>query len=154
MATNAYRVRGTNEAAPFSLTVHRSEGMALLAMNWRRGRPPDDFVGFGIQYVVPGGTKFNDVPNRLSFEGAPALPDGAHPEVPLGPLPARRRPSGRLQIRRDAGLHGCVRPAVNGPGPGGGHRVEPGDVPGRAQRGLHPWVRLLAGVRRQLPALR
>ena len=71
--TSAFRVRGTNSAAPFTLTVHRGEGMALLAMNWRRGRPPIDFVGFGIQYLPPGRTKPFNVTNRLSFRGVPSL---------------------------------------------------------------------------------
>jgi hypothetical protein len=69
--SGSFKVKGGNRAAPFTLTVHRSEGMALLAMNWRRGRPPEDFVGFGIQYSPPGDDRVVDVRNRLSFEGAP-----------------------------------------------------------------------------------
>ena len=72
MGETGYRVRGDNDDAPFNLTVHRGEGMALLAMNWRgRGRPPRDFVGFGIQFFEPGSRKAVDVTNRLTFEGAP-----------------------------------------------------------------------------------
>lgn len=66
-----FRVEGTSTTAPFTLTIHRSEGMALLAMNWRTGRPPDDFVGFGIQYFPPGAKRPLNVNNRLTFEGAP-----------------------------------------------------------------------------------
>jgi phosphatidylserine/phosphatidylglycerophosphate/cardiolipin synthase-like enzyme len=67
-----YRVAGTSRSAPFRLTIHRGDGMALLAMDWKGGkRPPDDFVGFGIQYTEPGSTAAQDVPNRLSFEGTP-----------------------------------------------------------------------------------
>ncbi|MFN8028240.1 MAG: phospholipase D-like domain-containing protein [Acidimicrobiia bacterium] len=74
--TDEFRVRGTNQDAPFHLTVHRGEGMALLAMNWRRGRPPRDFVGFGIEYVPPGWTKAPlPVPNRLTFDGTPSFHD-------------------------------------------------------------------------------
>ena len=43
--------------------------MVLLAMNWKQGRPPDDFVGFGIEYKEPQGTRYWPVKNRLSFPG-------------------------------------------------------------------------------------
>jgi phosphatidylserine/phosphatidylglycerophosphate/cardiolipin synthase-like enzyme len=70
---NDCSVEGTVAAAPFTLRVHRGEGMALVAMNWRNGRPPDDFVGFAIEYQEPGDDKFFAVKNRLTFEGsAPA----------------------------------------------------------------------------------
>ncbi len=62
-------VSGANEAALFTLKIHRGDGMALLGMNWRDGRPPDDFVGFGIEYKEPGGDRFFPVKNRLSFSG-------------------------------------------------------------------------------------
>jgi len=68
-----FRVHGTNPAAPFTLTVHRGEGMALLAMNWRSGKPPANFVGFAIESKDPGpGTEFEPVPNRLTFAGKPS----------------------------------------------------------------------------------
>src|SRR4051812_7942348 len=41
--------------------------MCLLAMNWRDGRPPDDFVGFAIEYKDPEGKGPFYVPNRLGF---------------------------------------------------------------------------------------
>ena len=62
---------GTNDQAPFTLTVRRGEGMALLSMNWRSGSPPDDFVGFSISYAAPWDpTKFVYVSNRLTFQAA------------------------------------------------------------------------------------
>lgn len=65
-----FQVRGTNAAAPFTLTVYRGDGMALLAMNWKNGKPPNDFVGFGIESKEPGpGKNFFAVNNRLSFSG-------------------------------------------------------------------------------------
>ncbi|VXB36754.1 phospholipase D-like domain-containing protein [Aeromicrobium sp. 9AM] len=69
-----FEVVGENDSAAFTLKVHRGEGMALLGMNWRVGRPPDDFVGFAIQYREPGGDRFLSVRNRLTFEpfGSPA----------------------------------------------------------------------------------
>jgi hypothetical protein len=41
--------------------------MTLIAMNWKNGRPPLDFVGFAIEYKEPGGHKFFPLKNRLSF---------------------------------------------------------------------------------------
>ena len=43
-----FQVSGQNAAALFTLKIHRGDGMALLAMNWKKGKPPDDFVGFAI----------------------------------------------------------------------------------------------------------
>lgn len=65
-----YVVNGKNAAAAFSLKVYRGEGMALLAMNWKKAKPSKDFVGFAIEYKEPGGTKFYTLKNRLSFPGA------------------------------------------------------------------------------------
>ena len=44
--------------------------MALLAMNWKNGKPPLDFVGFSIEYKEPKGEKFFPLRNRISFPGA------------------------------------------------------------------------------------
>ena len=68
----ATQVSGKNTEALFSLKIHRGEGMALIAMNWREGRPPDDFSGFAIEYQEPGGDRFYALKNRLSFPPAPA----------------------------------------------------------------------------------
>lgn len=68
--------------APFKLKVHRGEGMALLAMDWRNGRPPEDFVGFAIEYAEPGSQHFFPVKNRLSFEAnAGTAPSAERPET-------------------------------------------------------------------------
>lgn len=66
---NPYFVEGAVAGAPFTLKVHRGEGMALLAMNWRTGQPGNDFVGFAIEYCEPGNSVFYAVKNRLNFEG-------------------------------------------------------------------------------------
>ncbi|MEA3009248.1 MAG: hypothetical protein QOJ91_940 [Sphingomonadales bacterium] len=63
-------VRGTCDAALFNLKVHRGEGAALIAMDWKSGTPPDDFVGFAIEYMEPGGDRFFALNNRLTFPGA------------------------------------------------------------------------------------
>ena len=65
-----FQVTGKNNAALFKLKVHRGDGMALVAMNWKKGQPPNDFVGFAIEYKEPGGTKFFALKNRIAFPGA------------------------------------------------------------------------------------
>src|SRR5689334_21853240 len=69
MATSRFQVTGENSKAPFTLKVHRGEGMALLAMNWRRGKPPRDFAGFAIEFREPGGREFWPVLNSIGFPG-------------------------------------------------------------------------------------
>jgi phosphatidylserine/phosphatidylglycerophosphate/cardiolipin synthase-like enzyme len=64
-----YSVSGHSSAAPFTLKVHRGDGMALLAMDWRTGTPSNDFVGFAIEYRQPGRDRFYPLKNRLAFPG-------------------------------------------------------------------------------------
>ncbi len=64
-----FQVSGTNAAALFTLKIHRGDGMALVAMNWKKNTPPNDFVGFAIEYKEPGGQKFFPLKNRLAFPG-------------------------------------------------------------------------------------
>jgi phospholipase D-like protein len=71
-----FEVVGQNAAAPFTLKLHRGEGMTLLAMNWKDGRPPEGFVGFGIEYKEPGGGQYFALKNRLTFPGGA---DGSDP---------------------------------------------------------------------------
>lgn len=63
-----FQVSGQNAAASFTLKLHRGDGMTLVAMNWKGGPPPRDFVGFAIEYREPGGNRFFAVKNRLAFE--------------------------------------------------------------------------------------
>ena len=70
MAASDFQVVGTNAAALFTLKVHRGDGMALLAMNWKKGKPTPNFVGFAIEYKEPGGAQFFVLKNRLGFAGA------------------------------------------------------------------------------------
>ncbi|MEP7022636.1 MAG: phospholipase D-like domain-containing protein [Actinomycetota bacterium] len=65
--SNDFEVIGANDSALFSVKLHRGEGMLLLAMNWNNGPPPDDFVGFAIEYQEPNGDRFYPLKNRLSF---------------------------------------------------------------------------------------
>ncbi len=72
MPTNqqsGFQVNGKNNNALFTLKIHRGDGMCLLAMNWKKGQPPADFVGFAIEYKEPGGQKFYVLKNRLTFAG-------------------------------------------------------------------------------------
>jgi PLD-like domain len=65
-----FQVAGDNDEALFTLKLHRGDGMCLLAMNWKQGKPPKDFVGFAIEYKEPGGDKFFALKNRLCFPGS------------------------------------------------------------------------------------
>jgi hypothetical protein len=64
-----FQVSGANSKAPFTLKVHRGDGMALLAMNWRQGKPPQNFVGFAIEFREPDSNEFWAIKNRIGFPG-------------------------------------------------------------------------------------
>jgi PLD-like domain len=69
MSQSNFQVEGTNDNAPFTLKIHRGDGMALIAMNWKNNKkPPRDFVGFAIEYKEPGGANFFPLSNRISFK--------------------------------------------------------------------------------------
>lgn len=84
--SNEFEAYGRVAEALFTLRVHRGDGMALLAMNWKVGRPPDDFVGFAIEYREPGGTRFFSLKNRLSFAGAGGKVSGIQLSTMLSPI--------------------------------------------------------------------
>ena len=82
-----FEVSGNNAAALFSLKVYRGEGMALLAMNWASGKmPPDNFVGFAIEYQEPGGTQFFPLSNRITFLKNDGSVDPATKSSRLSPI--------------------------------------------------------------------
>src|SRR6478735_4905446 len=62
-----FEVEGDNKEALFTLKVRRGEGAALLTMDWKDGKPSDDFVGFAIEFKPPGGKDFSPLFNRISF---------------------------------------------------------------------------------------
>jgi len=66
-APSGFEVLGTNDKALFTLKLHRGDGMTLIGMNWKNGRPPDNFVGFAIEYQEPGAAQFFALNNRLNF---------------------------------------------------------------------------------------
>ena len=43
-----FQIVANNPKAPFTLKLHRGDGMALLAMNWKGGGPPADFEHGGF----------------------------------------------------------------------------------------------------------
>ena len=55
---NDFQILANNANAPFTLKLHRGDGMTLLAMNWKAGKPPRDFVGFALEYKEPAGDRF------------------------------------------------------------------------------------------------
>lgn len=85
---NSYQATGTNSKAPFTLKIHRGDGMALLAMNWRTGKPPRDFVGFAIEYKEPKSDKFWPVRNRIAFPGERKKP--TDPTIPSTRAPFQK----------------------------------------------------------------
>lgn len=62
-----FQITAKNDAAPFTLKLHRGDGMTLLAMNWKTGKPTADFVGFAIEYQEPAGDRFFTLKNRIAF---------------------------------------------------------------------------------------
>ena len=85
-------VTGKASDAPFTLKIYRGEGMCLLAMDWRNGEPPRDFVGFSIEYREPGGDRFYPVMNRLCLPGreTPAAADGREARYPSTEAPIQK----------------------------------------------------------------
>lgn len=102
--SDGFQVSGKNAAAPFTLTVHRGEGMALLAMNWKNGKPPGDFVGFGIESKEPGaGKPFFAVKNRLTFSGPASTTTKDRTSSLLAPIQSFRW----VHFPRNAELNGA-----------------------------------------------
>ena len=81
MAPASYQSVGTNAQAAFTLKLHRGEGMVLLGMNWKSGKPPNNFVGFGIEYQIPSATSFTPINTGRNDCRAPPYRE---------PLPKRR----------------------------------------------------------------
>ena len=83
--TDDFQVTGQNAAALFTLKIHRGDGMALIAMNWR-GTPPRNFVGFAIEYEEPGGSTFFSLKNRIAFPEAGASVNPNRLSTRLSPI--------------------------------------------------------------------
>lgn len=84
--TADFEIKGTNPAAVFALKLYRGEGMTLLAMNWKKGKPPNDFVGFAMEYKEPGGDRFYALKNRLAFPQKSGEVDSSRLSTRLSPI--------------------------------------------------------------------
>ncbi len=131
-----FQVSGRNTDAQFTLKLHRGDGMTLAAMNWKNGKPPQDFVGFAIEYKEPNGDRFFALKNRLGFRHCQrkcqpkcavdqALAD---PEVSLGAFSPQCRTLRRICLPGDAGLYERRRRAELWRGAGGRNRTPARDL--------------------------
>ena len=84
--TSPYQAEGANANALFTLKVHRGEGMALIAMNWRSGMPPNNFVGWFISCKSPGSANFEPLKNRLGFTYDPEQPSSPWTSTEISPI--------------------------------------------------------------------
>jgi phosphatidylserine/phosphatidylglycerophosphate/cardiolipin synthase-like enzyme len=103
MAASDFQVTGKNTKALFTLKLHRGDGMTLVAMNWKTGKPPDDFVGFAIESRPPGGGTFFPLNNRLTFAGV----GGAVNPVQLSTLVSPIQKFRWIHFPRNANLDGA-----------------------------------------------
>jgi phosphatidylserine/phosphatidylglycerophosphate/cardiolipin synthase-like enzyme len=71
-----FEVEGKSRKALFTLKVRRGEGMAMLTMDWKEGKPSDDFVGFAIEFQAPDSKDFSVLSNRISFPAADGSANG------------------------------------------------------------------------------
>jgi hypothetical protein len=81
-----FQVSGQNAAALFTLKLHRGDGMTLVAMNWKIGKPLQDFVGFAIEYKEPNGDRFFALKNRLGFRTASGIVNPNAMSTRLSPI--------------------------------------------------------------------
>jgi phospholipase D-like protein len=79
-----FEVFGQNANALFTLKAYRGQGMVLVAMNWKAATPPDNFVGFSLEFQPPGQPSFFPVKNRINFLKA----DGTVDPTPRSTLAA------------------------------------------------------------------
>ena len=102
MSSADFQVSGTNKDALFSLKLHRGDGMCLVAMNWKKNKPPADFVGFAIESRPPGEEKFFPLNNRLAFAGG----DGEVNPIQLSSLVSPIQKFRWVHFPRNANLDG------------------------------------------------
>ena len=103
MASSDFQVSGKNAKALFTLKLHRGDGMCLVAMNWKQGKPPDDFVGFAIESKPPNEDVFYPLNNRLSF----AAPSGDKAPGRLSTLVSPIQKFRWVHFPRNANLDGA-----------------------------------------------
>ena len=155
-----FQATGENSKAPFTLKVHRGDGMALLAMNWRNGMPPRNFVGFAIEFREPGSDEFWPVLNSLGFPGQRKTFSDPPIESTKAPIqkfrwvhfPGNAEKKGEFTYRVTPMLHGQAGHAEPRRAPDCGHRPDARDDSRQAQCRLHPRLRLVAGIRPKVRA--
>lgn len=81
-----FEITGQNASALFTLKLHRGDGMVLLAMNWKEGKPPDDFVGFAIEIKPPNSDTFFPLSNRLGFANSGGAVDPKALSTRISPI--------------------------------------------------------------------
>ncbi len=81
-----FQVSGNNKKALFTLRIHRGDGMCLLAMDWKKAKPPKEFAGFSIEYKEPKGDRFYALKNRLAFAAANGAVDDERKSTLLSPI--------------------------------------------------------------------
>jgi hypothetical protein len=90
-----FQVSGNSATALFTLKLHRGDGMALIAMNWKKGTPPREFAGFAIEYKEPGGDRFFSLNNRLTFAGRDGAVDPTQLSTMRSPIQANSNTASR-----------------------------------------------------------
>ena len=153
-----FQVSGKNAAALFTLKLHRGDGMALLAMNWKKGKPPKDFVGFAIEYKDAGRRPFFALKNRLAFPGAAGAVNPNRLSTMLSPIqkfrwvhfPRNANLDGEFIYRVTPMFMNDARQAQLRRSAGSRHRAPARNLSRPAQRHLHPRLRVVAGLRRPL----
>ena len=103
MASSDFQVTGNNTRALFTLKLHRGDGMCLVAMNWKSGKPPDNFVGFAIESKPPDANQFFPLMNRLTFSGS----DGQDNPIRLSSLVSPIQKFRWVHFPRNANLDGA-----------------------------------------------
>ena len=81
-----FQVSGKNSAALFTLKLHRGDGMALLGMNWKKGKPPRISWVSRSSTRPPDGDRFFALKNRLTFPGADGAVDPNRLSTMLSPI--------------------------------------------------------------------
>jgi phosphatidylserine/phosphatidylglycerophosphate/cardiolipin synthase-like enzyme len=123
VAAPPFEVTGDSSEALFTFKVRRGEGMALLSMDWKEGKPSNDFVGFAIECKPPDEDEFFALENRLSFPAADGSLDGASKSTKLSPIQKFRW----VHFPRDAEVDGEFTYRVTPVSMGDDHELSYGD---------------------------
>src|SRR4029450_1608114 len=70
----------------YTARLQSGEEMTLIAMNWKKGKPPKEFVGFAIEYKEPRGDRFFALKNRLTLPGSDGSVNSSKLSMLLAPI--------------------------------------------------------------------